>query len=154
MYPQLPNDNLGWEYSETWNFGLDFGFLNNRLSGTIEYYITNTKDILLSVSLPPTSGVSSYMANIGETQNKGVEFSLNGVILDNLNGFTWEAGINLYANRNELVALASGQTRDEANWWFVGHPIDVIYRLRENRTLAGGRSVSEYPGTGWKCRYD
>ncbi len=124
---QLPNENLGWEYSLTWNYGLDFALFNSRLSGTIEYYVTNTKDILLSVSLPPTSGVSSYMANIGETQNKGVEFSLNGVILDNLNGFTWEAGINLYANKNELTALASGQTRDEGNWWFVGYPINVIY---------------------------
>jgi len=124
---QLPNDNLGWEYSNTYNFGLDFGLWNNRLSGTIEYYITNTKDILLSVSLPPTSGVTSYMANIGETQNKGVEFSLNGMILDNLRGFTWEVGFNLYANRNELVALASGQTRDESNWWFVGYPINVIF---------------------------
>jgi TonB-linked SusC/RagA family outer membrane protein len=123
----LPNENLGWEYSNTYNFGLDFGLWNNRLSGTIEYYITNTKDILLSVSLPPTSGVTSYMANIGETQNKGVEFSLNGVILENLSGFTWEVGFNLYANRNELVALASGQTRDESNWWFVGYPINVIF---------------------------
>jgi TonB-linked SusC/RagA family outer membrane protein len=124
---QLPNENLGWEYSITWNFGLDFSVLKSRLSGTIEYYITNTKDILLSVNLPPTSGVSSYMANIGETQNKGIELSLDGVILDNLNGWSWDVGFNLYANRNKLVALASGQQRDEANWWFVGYPIDCIY---------------------------
>jgi TonB-dependent starch-binding outer membrane protein SusC len=124
---QLPNTSLGWEYSKTWNFGLDFAILNNRLSGTIEYYVLNTKDILLSVNLPGTSGVSSYMANIGETQNKGLELTLNGVILNNLSGFTWDAGINVYANRNKLVALASGQTRDESNWWFVGYPIDCIY---------------------------
>jgi TonB-linked SusC/RagA family outer membrane protein len=124
---ELPNNNLGWEYSITWNYGLDFALLNNRLSGTIEYYVTNTKDILLRVNLPPTSGVSSYMANIGETQNKGVEFSVNGLIVDSPSGFQWELGFNLYANRNELVALASGQTRDEANWWFVGYPINVIF---------------------------
>jgi TonB-dependent starch-binding outer membrane protein SusC len=124
---QLPNDNLGWEYSITWNYGLDFAFLNNRLSGTVEYYVTNTKDLLLSVSLPATSGVTSYMANIGETQNKGLELSLDGVILDTPGGWRWEAGINMYANRNKLVALASGQERDEANWWFVGYPIDVIF---------------------------
>jgi outer membrane receptor protein involved in Fe transport len=124
----LPNPNLGWEYSETWNFGVDFTLLKNRLTGTVEYYVQNTKDVLLGLSLPRTSGVSgSYYANIGQTQNKGVEFSLNGVILDNLNGFTWEAGVNFYANRNKLVALASGQERDEGNWWFVGYPIDVIY---------------------------
>lgn len=124
---ELPNPNLGWEFSETWNYGLDFAILNNRLSGTVEYYVTNTNDILLRVGLPATSGVGSYVANIGETQNKGLELALNGVILDNLNGWTWEAGINMYGNRNKLVALASGQLRDESNWWFVGHPINVIY---------------------------
>jgi len=124
---QLPNQNLGWEYSETWNYGLDFGLFNNRLSGTVEYYVTNTKDILLSVNLPSTSGVSSYTGNIGETSNKGVELSLNGTIIDDANGWTWDAGFNLYANRNKLVALASGQQRDESNWWFVGHPINVVY---------------------------
>lgn len=124
---ELPNTKLGWEYSETWNYGLDFAVLNNRLSGTIEYYVQNTKDILLRVGLPSTSGVGSYMANIGQSQNKGLEISLNGVILENRNGWTWEAGLNLYANRNELKALASGQLRDESNWWFVGYPIDVIY---------------------------
>ena len=124
---QLPNPNLGWEFSKTWNFGLDFGILKNRLSGTIEYYVTKTSDILLSLNLPSTSGVSSYTGNIGATQNKGWEVSLNGVILNNFNGFTWDVGINLYGNRNKLVALASGQPDDKTNWWFVGHPIDVIY---------------------------
>jgi TonB-linked SusC/RagA family outer membrane protein len=124
---QLPNPDLGWEYSQTWNFGLDFTILKNRLSGTVEYYITDTKDLLLSLGLPQTSGVTSYTANIGETQNKGFEISLNGTILDNVNGWTWEAGINLYSNHNELMALASGQTRDEGNGWFVGHNINAIY---------------------------
>jgi len=124
---QLPNSDLGWEYSTTYNLGVDFSLFNYRLTGTAEYYITNTNDILLSVGLPGTAGVSSYMANIGETRNKGFEFSLNGVILNNPDGFSWEAGINLYKNDNELVALASGQERDEANNWFVGHPINVIY---------------------------
>jgi TonB-linked SusC/RagA family outer membrane protein len=124
---QLPNPNLGWEYSETWNFGVDFGFLKNRLSGTIEYYIMNTKDLLMSLGLPQTSGVSSYTANIGATKNNGLEISLRGTILENLNGWTWEAGINVYSNKNKLVKLASGQTRDEGNGWFVGHNINAIY---------------------------
>jgi TonB-dependent starch-binding outer membrane protein SusC len=124
---QLPNPNLGWEYSKTWNYGVDFTILKNRLSGTVEYYISNTQELLLNLGLPRTSGVSSYTANIGETQNKGLEFSLRGTILDNLNGWTWEAGVNLYSNKNKLVSLASGQTRDEGNGWFVGHNINAIY---------------------------
>lgn len=124
---QLPNPNLGWEYSKTWNYGLDFSLFNNRLSGTVEYYTTKTNNILLSVNLPSTTGVSSYTANIGNTQNKGWELSLNGTLLNNVNGWTWEAGINLYSNRNKLISLASGQTQNVANNWFVGHPINVIY---------------------------
>ncbi|MEO5891726.1 MAG: TonB-dependent receptor [Ferruginibacter sp.] len=124
---QLPNADLGWEYSETWNYGLDFTLLKNRLSGTIEYYQTNTKDLLLSVGLPPTSGVGSYTANVGQTQNKGFELGLNGIILDNPNGFSWDAGVNFYTNKNKLVALASGQTRDEGNLWFVGHNINALF---------------------------
>ena len=125
----LPNPELGWEYSKTWNFGLDFSFFNGRLSGSFEYYTQKTNDILLNVKLPDTSGVSSYTGNIGNTENKGWEFSLNGIIIDNKNGWNWEAGINFYQNRNKLTKLATNDPdgRDEGNLWFVGHPIDVIY---------------------------
>lgn len=122
-----PNPALGWEYSLTWNYGVDFALLNNRLSGTVEYYITNTHGILQNVALPPTAGVGSFQGNVGKTQNKGWEFSLNGTILNNHNGWTWDAGFNLYTNKNKIVALASGKDRDEGNGWFVGHNIDAIY---------------------------
>jgi TonB-linked SusC/RagA family outer membrane protein len=125
----LPNPELGWEYSKTWNFGLDFSLFNGRLSGSFEYYTQKTKDILLDVTMPSTSGVSGFTGNIGTTQNKGWELSLNGVIIDNKNGWNWEAGINLYQNRNKLTKLATDDPdgRDEGNRWFVGYPIDVIY---------------------------
>jgi len=142
---QLPNPNLGWEYSITTNYGLDFSLLKNRLSGTLEYYITNTKDLLLGVNLPPTSGVSSYTANVGQTQNKGWEASLNGVILDNFNGWTWEAGVNIYGNSNKLTALASGQSKDETNWWFVGHNVNVIYDYKNiGIWQAGDANLTKY----------
>ena len=127
----LPNPNLGWEYSKTWNYGLDFSLLKNRLSGTVEYYITKTNDLLLGVALPATTGVGSYTANIGNTENKGWEASLNGVILDNDNGWTWTAGVNFYSNKNKLVSLASGQTQNIGNLWFVGHPLNVIYDYKK-----------------------
>ena len=122
----LPNEDLGWEYSQTWNFGLDFGFFQGRLRGTLEYYMVDTKDILLSLGLPSTSGVSSYTANIGATRNRGIELTLNGTILDK-GDWTWTAGLNIYANRNKLVALADGSDRDEGNAWFVGYPLNCIY---------------------------
>ncbi len=123
---QLPNENLGWEFSKTWNLGVDFSLFKNRLSGTVEYYLTKTEDILLNLGLPPTAGVTGYTANVGATQNKGFELSLNGTIV-NTNGWTWDAGVNFYTNQNKLVSLASGQVKDEGNGWFIGHNINAIY---------------------------
>ena len=122
----LPNAELGWEYSQTWNFGLDFGFFKGRLRGTLEHYRVATKDILLNLGLPSTSGVNSYTANIGATQNRGVELTLNGTIIENRD-WTWTAGLNVYANRNKLVALADGSDRDEGNAWFVGYPLNCLF---------------------------
>ena len=105
----LPNTELGWEFSKTWNFGLDFSFFNGRLSGSFEYYIQKTNDILLNVKLPDTSGVSSYTGNIGKTENKGWEFSLNGIIIDNKNGWNWEAGLNLYLSSSIIRTVGTGR---------------------------------------------
>ena len=123
---QLPNSNLGWEYSQTWNFGLDFSFFKGRLRGSAEYYLVDTRDILLNLNLPNSSGVSSYTANIGNTQNKGFELTLNGTIIDR-GDWTWTAGMNFYINHNKLVSLADGQMEDISNNWFVGYPIDCLY---------------------------
>ena len=128
----LPNSNLGWEYSETYNFGIDYGFFNGRMSGSIEYYHVNTHDLLMNLSLPATAGVSSYSANIGKTMNNGFEFSVNGTLIQNRgDGFNWTAGLNFYHNHNEIVELASGQTEDRGNNWYVGYPVnsfrDYVY---------------------------
>ncbi len=148
---ELPNSSLGWEYSETYNFGLDFAFLNNRLSGTIEYYTTKTNDILYRLGLPSTSGVGSYLANIGKTSNKGIEVSLNATILDNPDGLTWDFGVNIYANKNKITALASGEDQNVGNLWFVGSPINVIYDYKKiglwNQTDSDYQYLQQYePG--------
>lgn len=127
---KLPNPDLGWEYSTTWNFGLDMAFFKNRLNVTAEFYTMKTKDVLLAISLPGTSGVESVMSNVGETSNKGFEMNIDGTIFDNKNGWTWTAGVNFYINRNKLEKLASGQTEDRGNGWFVGKPIDCIYDFK------------------------
>jgi TonB-dependent starch-binding outer membrane protein SusC len=124
---QSPNPELGWEYSKTYNYGVDFALLNNRLSGTVEYYVTNTNDLLQNVALPATAGVGYFTGNVGQTQNKGWEFSLNGTIINNKNGLSWDAGVNLYTNHNKIVALASGAQQDIGNSWFVGHNINAIF---------------------------
>lgn len=122
-----PNAGLGWEFSKTWNYGVDFGFFNKRVTGTVEYYITNTEKLLYGKGLPSSSGLDSVTENVGKTQNKGLEISLNAIILDNPQGFSWDIGGNLYTNQNKIVELASGATRNEGNLWFVGHNINSLY---------------------------
>lgn len=149
---EVPNSSLGWEYSKTQNYAIDFSILDGRLSGTAEYYITKTEDLLLNLSLPATAGVPRTTKNVGKTQNKGFEFSLNGTILDDHNGWTWDAGFNIYTNKNKLVALASGATQDIGNGWFVGHNIDAIYDFKriglwtDSKDSAAGYLKTLVPG--------
>lgn len=150
----VPNANLGWEYSSTWNYGVDFGLFNGRLSGTFEYYSQRTKDILMQLSLPASSGIASaYWQNIGETSNKGWELSLKGIIFENKNGWSWDVGFNIYGNRNKIEALAGEQGRDTANGWFEGKPIDAIYDYKKvgifqkgEETAAAGYYTGAKPG--------
>jgi TonB-linked SusC/RagA family outer membrane protein len=128
---EAPNHGLGWEYSSTINAGIDFSLWGSRLSGSVEYYEVHTKDILMQVPLPSTAGVGSYWANVGQSQNKGVEVSLNGVIIDNLNGWTWTAGLNFYTNKNKVVALSSGVEQEISLSLFKGHPINSIFDYKK-----------------------
>lgn len=126
----LPNQNLGWEYTENYNVGLDFGLFGNRINGYFDYYFQKTKDVLVEVSLPPTSGVSGAMwQNVGSTENKGFEFSVSAQIIKPAakGGFGWDMDFNIFANRNKLVSLNSGVSEDIGNGLFTGHPINVIY---------------------------
>lgn len=124
---EAPNPNLGWEYSKTQNYGLDFGLFNNRITGSVEYYKTHTYDLLTSKVLPTTSGLQRVLENVAETENKGFEVALNGSVFNNPEGFSWDVGVNFYTNRNKILALASGTPKDEGNLWFVGHNINAIY---------------------------
>lgn len=145
---KLPNVNLGWEYSTTWNFGLDFGFIDNRITGTFEYYSQKTEDVLVEQALPATAGVTRTLVNMGKTQNRGFEFSTVAAIIRNANGFSWDLGFNIYANRNEILALASGDTYDKGNGWFVGQPIDAIYDFKKIGIWQLGEetAVTQYEG--------
>jgi len=124
----LPNPNLEWEYTETRNIGADFGILNNRITGSLEYYYAKTNRILYSVTLPPTSGVAgAYQTNIGEMQNKGLEFSVSSVNVRSRSGFSWNTDLNLFFNRNKILKLSNQVMEDVANQLFVGHPMSAIY---------------------------
>lgn len=122
---KLINKDLGWEKTYTHNVGVDFGFFNNRFSGYVEFYNTTTKDLLMERNIPVTTGFSRIWQNIGETQNRGVELSLNGVLVKTKD-FNWDLNFNFSYNSNKIISLTNNQD-DISNKWFIGKPINVIY---------------------------
>ena len=126
---RIGNINLGWEISKTYNLGLDFGLIQNRLVGTIDVYDTKTDDLLLNRFLPPSSGVSSIMENIGKTRNRGVELGLDAVAIERDN-VLWNVGLTWFTNKEEILELATG-TDDIANGWFIGHPTRAFYDFQK-----------------------
>lgn len=120
------NPNLKWETTHSFNLGIDFSLFHDRLSGTIETYVANTKDLLMSRSVPVMNGFKSIMDNIGQTRNKGVEISLNSANIQNKD-FTWTTNLNFFLNRDEIVDLRGDDKDDLNNKWFIGEPLNVIY---------------------------
>lgn len=121
----IPNPDLGWEKTEQTDVGLEYALFDNRISGSVDGYRMNTKDLLLTRLLPVTSGFTSTLQNIGATRNTGVELGLSTVNIQNWRGFAWTSDIVWSHNKNEIVSLASGATSDVGNVWFVGHPINL-----------------------------
>lgn len=128
----IPNPNLRWEISKTTNVGLDFGFWGDRINGSLEYYVTNTEDLLLNRLLPITSGYVSILQNIGATRNSGWELTVSSNLLNRPSGFRWDAGLNVFSNREEIVELFDGQNDDVGNLWFIGQPINVFYSFKQD----------------------
>lgn len=108
LKPQGYSPDLKWEETTTYNVGLDFGFLNNRINGTIEYYRKDTKDLLNTVSAPSgTNFTNEITANVGEMKNSGLEFNVNAVAIQSKD-FTWELGYNITWNKSEITKLTVG----------------------------------------------
>jgi TonB-dependent starch-binding outer membrane protein SusC len=122
--PQVGNSDLKWELSHTTNVGLDMA-LWNRMSATLDVYRTNTTDLLLQRFLPPSSGVSSVVQNIGATRTSGVEVSLTSQNIRR-RGLLWSSTLTYTRDREKIVSLVGG-TNDVGNGWFIGHPPNVFY---------------------------
>lgn len=137
----LGNANLQWETTLSRNLGLDFGFVNNRINGSIDVYQNNTKGLLLLRSLPIITGYGSVFDNLGETSNKGIEVTLNtrNVVKGPLK---WESTVVFSSNRNRILDLYGDGKSDLGNRWFIGSPISVIYDYRMTGVWQKGEDPS------------
>jgi len=122
----IPNPDLRWERTLSKDLGLNFGLIQNRLTGSVDLYINDTYDLMMHRNLPFTSGYTSVLENVGETRNKGIEVELSGINIKTQD-FTWSTDLNFSANRNEIVSLYGTTKDDVGNLWFIGEPINVNY---------------------------
>ena len=153
VYPNtLGNADLGWEATSSFNIGVDYGFLKNRITGSIDVYQSNTDNVLVQRTLPATTGYTSVWANIGSIKNRGIEVVLNTV---NFKGkFNWTTNFNFTLNRDEITKLYGGANdKDVGNSWFVGESISAIYDyesaggLWTEKELFEGKTLANwYPG--------
>ena len=128
LYPnsRMGNSGLSWETTKSFNIGVDFGVLNNRINGNIDFYTSKTTDLLLQRNLPKISGYSNVYMNMGETANKGLEITINSKNISTKD-FTWSTSLVWSWNKNEIKDLYGDGKDDLGNRWFIGHPISVIY---------------------------
>ncbi|NIG57528.1 TonB-dependent receptor [Chitinophaga sp. Cy-1792] len=137
----LANPGLKWETTVARNLGLDVSFLNSRINATVDFYKNNTRDLLLSVQIPPTNGYTSQIQNVGKTQNTGVEVQINAQVIAK-KAFNWNVSFNVATNQNKIISLgtdASGnplKSYQVASGWVnslndfmaeVGQPIGQFY---------------------------
>ena len=138
---RMANANLKWERTASYNIGLDFALLNDRLRGSVETYVSETQDLLVDRSLPSILGFSSVKANLGKLGNKGFELSLNGDVITGRD-FNWTSSGTFSFNRRKLKKLygdmedildengnviGQKEVDDSSNGWFIGHDPDQIW---------------------------
>jgi len=131
----MGNPNLRWETTTSLNVGLDFNLFNNRLSGNVDGYISNTKDLLMSRTVPVMNGYTNILDNVGATRNKGIDITLtsNNIVQ---NDFEWSTTLVLGGNWSEIVKLKDANEQnpkgmdDPGNAWFIGKPVRVYYNYK------------------------
>jgi hypothetical protein len=143
----IANPNLKWETTVTRNLGLDYGFLKNRIYGTVDLYWNTTKDLLMLTSVPVVSGFSSIYDNIGSTSNKGIEFSLGGDIVRGKD-FNLSANFNINFNKGNVDELAEGVNGLYKTQWgsSMTQPNTGDYILKEGYPVG---MVRGYQYDGW-----
>ncbi len=148
----IGNHDLRWETTTTGNIGLDFSLYRGRVTGSLEVYRANTRDLLLSDQLPLTSGYSSVLRNVGKTRTEGIEVTLSTANVNTSSGFKWTTDIQWARNREAIVELFNGKVDDIGNSRFIGQPLTAYFDYRkigiwqlgeESEAAKFGRKVGE-----------
>lgn len=151
----LGNPNLRWESTKGINLGVDFRLFKGRLSGNVEYYNTETQDLIYPRLVPTTNGVTEIFVNLGNINNRGIEFSLTSQNIE-ATDFNWSTTLNFSRNVNKIVRLtgtdANGDGREDdiiADGRFMGESIGTIFGYQRGPMYQIGDDIPAgyYPGT-------
>ena len=123
---ELANQDLRWEKTTQFNLGLDFTILKRRITGVIDLYTSETKDLLMARSIPTVTGFTTTYQNVGETANRGIDINLTTINVTTKD-FQWVTTINASWQKDEIVTLSNGKQDDINNNWFIGKPNGVLY---------------------------
>jgi TonB-linked SusC/RagA family outer membrane protein len=124
--PNLGNKKLTWERTHELNLGVDYSFVQARISGSIDLYNRVSEDLLIYRKLPPEMGYAAVWDNVATVRNRGIEVVLNTVNVST-DDFTWQTSFNFTKNKNEIIELLNGKEDIVGNKWFIGEPIRVNY---------------------------
>ena len=146
----LSNPELTWETTSSLDFGLDFGFLGGRINGTIDYYITNTKDLLYYATNPASSVFTSILSNVGESKGSGIEIALNALAVKTKD-FSWDINASYTHSKDELKKLADGMDKNVTGQTalIVGQPLSIYYDYETTGCWGIGeyeQYLAEHPG--------
>jgi TonB-linked SusC/RagA family outer membrane protein len=151
----LANPNLKWEQTKELNIGLDFGFVNNRLSGTVNYFLKNTSNLLLNLPIPSTTGFGTSLQNVGSTRNRG--FGLELQTSNFVGKFSWSTNLNFSTLKNEVTGLGGrpilqGGLRFLSDFEILkkGFPIDAYYGYKVTGIFQSQQEVNNYTYTNSK----
>lgn len=122
----IGNEDLKWEMTSEFNYGVDFGFFNNRISGSVDVYNRTTSGLIMQRQVAALNGYNNILQNIGSTSNKGIELGLNTVNISTAN-FKWTTNLTFSKNKNAILDLDGTKQSDLANRRFIGYPINVYY---------------------------
>lgn len=156
IYPSnIGNNDLKWETTYKTNVAVDFGLFKGRIGGTLELYNSKTVDLLVQRSIPTLTGFNNIFTNIGEVNNKGIEFTLNTINIRK-NRFEWGSNIIFSTNRNKIVHLFGAdndkdgkEDNDLTNSWFIGEPINSYYDYVFDGIYQEGDELPDGYKPGW-----
>ena len=162
--PSAADPGIKWEETTSYNIGLDYGFLENRLTGSIDYYQKKTEDLLFLVPVAAGTNLSNFLTtNIGDMENRGLELSISALIFDGTRtGFTWNASLNASTNSNELTRInafgggteqiltggISGGVGSNIQVLQPGHPINSFFVYQHKRDANGRPVFADTDGSG------